>query len=132
MCLDTVFLEKPNSEGFGYKVFIKRGRFLYSEFFPRRRTTKKWVGASWTEVSSTATTRSTLFYKPAWHVFTKLSDAKKWLTWAVAVTVLFSGKFVIRKVKYNGAHTQGRQRGCDVIVANGLYIFPGDLAQQEV
>ena len=126
MCLETVSLKKPEPAGYGYKVFRKIDRCLFSEFFPTRQKTRMWIGAKWVERSTASTVTRTLCYSPTWHILTNLEDARRWARCA-GMGITGKTTFVVRRVKYNGAHTQGFQHRSPVIIANALYIYPGEV-----
>ena len=128
MCLEWIDREKPRPSGIGYKVYRKRGRFLYSEFFSGvRRPTRKWLGARWVEHTTACTDVVRQRYKPTWHILTSLQEAKRWAVEAQKIWFKGGAKYVVRKVKYIGAHTMGKQSRSTIIVANGIYIYPGEV-----
>ena len=115
MCLDNISPTKPVPEGIGYKVFIKHGRFLEGEFSQGSRKTKTWLIAEkpvWWSSSS---------YPWGFHIFPTPGEARMWANGVGAI---------VRKVKYRKAHTQGLQEwltDIDVIVAQEIYIYPGEV-----
>ena len=114
MCLDVVHSEKPEPTGVGYKVFSKWGRFLYGDFTSGTRRTKTWLVAELRKRYGSAE------YALGFHIFETLSGAKGWIGG-------LEGGDVVRRVKYQKAHTQGIQSGHSVIVADGIYIYPGEV-----
>ena len=110
MCLDSLEVTKPAPEGVGYKVFRKPGRLLRGELTEGSRKTKTWLVASFSRVIRN--------YPLGFHIFTDLEVAKRWACWPDDVT---------RKVKYRKAHTRGLQGQREVIVANEIYIYPGQV-----
>ena len=110
MCLDSIEVTKPTPEGVGYKVFDKGGHLLRGEIIMGVRKTRTWLVAQ-------SPFGSPFGYPLGFHIFTDLEIAKRWAF----------GNEVVRKVKYRKAHTRGFQGGRAVIVANEIYIYPGEV-----
>ncbi len=107
----------PLQSGVGYKVFQKKGRFLHPEMFnvAKRLPTRKWLYAK--DYRDRAV--FDLYYPHDWHIFSTLGGAKNWLC--------FDNEGVIRKVKYRKAHTKGDQTEHICVVAEEIYIYPGEV-----
>ena len=112
MCLDVVHSEKPKSTGVGYKVFKKKGRLLFGDFTTGNRKTKTWL------LARKPRRAELVYYSHGFHIFKTLSAAVAWMTASVDV---------VRKVKYRKAHIQGSQFEDSIVVADEIYIYPGEV-----
>ena len=116
MCLDKISATSPAPEGIGYKVFTKHGRFLGGEYTQGSRKTKTWL------IAETPAWWPSSRYPCGFHLFPTPGVARLWGNGEVGA--------IVRKVKYRKAHTQGLQgwrTKIDVIVAQEIYIYPGEV-----
>ena len=123
MCLDTVSERKPKSTGIGYKAFkYSPDGGLVGEFASKEnvRPVGEWLKAK--DYSPNDEERGMMGhirgeYKPGWHIYKTLDGIRDWMGG------LFGEFFIIKKVKYRKAHTQGvassNRRG---IVADEIFI----------
>ena len=126
MCLSTVKTTSRRS-GEGWKIFeVKNGK-LYSEVCGTRRPrpVNKWINSSKATLETEGGTTCTC-YKSGFHIFDKLSGAKRWLEYYSHKNGM--GNCKIFKVAYKEVVAAGMQDTWDeletpVVVARKIKIL---------
>lgn len=125
MCLQTISEKSPKKEGIGYKVF-SRNRMMRGEDLLRGDC---YVGARpigvWLNAKKYANLPlPSLKYVRDWHIWATEKGAKAWVIRRSRWGSKHRKSLVVRKVEYKEAHTQGKQVGYKVIVAEEIRIIP--------
>jgi len=131
MCLSSVSKRKPKPDGSGWKIFLEQedGTLLSRYFDTYTLPVDVWLDEKdfrmvlshdWIERQKRIRKKGIESYRCGWHIFKKEKSAKFWNRRENKV-------FVLRKVEYRDAHTQGTEINDiipDCIVAKEIKILP--------